>query len=360
MLGISSLSSAITIVLYVILAIFVLLLMVTIHELGHYVVGRIFNFKITEFSIGFGKAIYSKINKRGEKISIRIFPLGGYCSFDGENDDDPNVVREGSFNSHAPWKRILVFLGGPLFNILSAFIFSFILLVSYGYDVRQVAEVKQYFNNGELNPNYSVILVDDAIYKVGGIEIDFAKGNTFNSLISAYKPGEPITLTVKRNGEFKDIEVVLNVTGQIEDKTIVELGITTKAYPLPVGEALLRTVPFTFGLIWLVMQSLWMLVTFQLSYKDIGGPIAIVSLIATETAQNFGALLFITPLIAANLGVFNLVPFPALDGSHIVFTAIEWIRGKPINRKVEAYIHFIGLVILFSFIVIMDLIQLIT
>ena len=88
--------------LYILLAIVILLFMVLVHEFGHYIAGRILKFKITEFSIGFGKAIFSKKNKRGELISLRIFPLGGYCAFAGEGDDEEKEV-EGSFNSFAPW-----------------------------------------------------------------------------------------------------------------------------------------------------------------------------------------------------------------------------------------------------------------
>ena len=151
-------------VLYVILAVMVLLLMVLIHELGHYTAGRILNFKITEFSVGFGKALFSKTNKRGEKISLRLFPLGGYCAFKGENEgeDGPDC-----FNSQKPWKRVIVYLAGVTFNILSAIIFSFVLLVSFGYDIPEVASI---------DPNYlysSQFEIGDAIYAINDEKIDF-------------------------------------------------------------------------------------------------------------------------------------------------------------------------------------------
>ena len=112
--------------LYIILAIAVLLLMVLIHEFGHYVIGRMLNFKITEFSVGFGKAIFSRKNKRGELISLRIFPLGGYCAFAGEDETNPDDKE--AFTNQAPWKRILVYLAGVTFNFTTAVIFSLILL----------------------------------------------------------------------------------------------------------------------------------------------------------------------------------------------------------------------------------------
>ena len=115
-------------ILYILLAIVVLLFMVLIHEFGHYTIGRMLNFKITEFSVGFGKALFSRKNKRGELISLRLFPLGGYCAFAGEDSgDDPEA-----FINQKPWKRIFVFLAGVTFNFATAVIFSLILLCTVG------------------------------------------------------------------------------------------------------------------------------------------------------------------------------------------------------------------------------------
>lgn len=347
-------------VLYVILAVMVLLLMVLIHELGHYTAGRILNFKITEFSVGFGKALFSKTNKRGEKISLRLFPLGGYCAFKGENEgeDGPDC-----FNSQKPWKRVIVYLAGVTFNILSAIVFSFVLLVSFGYDIPEVASI---------DPNYlysSQFEIGDAIYAINDEKIDFVTGNTYSKLISKYNEGEDITLKVKRDGKFIELTVRLQQAFDTDNKLlfdsnnnpILRFGITTKSHPLSFGESLARCVPFTAGLVWMVLKSFWMLITFQIPISEIGGPITTISVIANQTQTGgLATFLFLLPLIAANLGVFNLLPFPALDGSHVVFTTIEWIRKKPINRTVEAYIHFGGLVLLFGLVIVVDIIHLVS
>ena len=110
--------------------------MVLVHEFGHYIIGRMLNFKITEFSVGFGKALFSRVNKRGELISLRVFPLGGYCAFAGE--EETNKDNKEAFTNQAPWKRILVFLAGVTFNFATAVIFSLILLCTIGYDIPQV------------------------------------------------------------------------------------------------------------------------------------------------------------------------------------------------------------------------------
>lgn len=355
-----SISSVVSTILYIGLAILVLLLMVLIHELGHYTVGRILKFNITEFSIGFGKAIFSKTNKRGEKISLRIFPLGGYCAFKGEDD---GVEGPDCFNSQKPWKRILVYLAGVSFNLLSAVIFSFILLVSFGYDIPEVSKIdNQYIYSSQFE-------IGDAIYYINDEKVDFITGNTYKTLISKYDENDDIKITVKRDGEFIELNVKLQqafdkdnrLLFDSENKPILRLGITTKAHPLGFGEALARCVPFTAGLVWLVLKSFWMLITFQLPLTEIGGPLTTISVIASQASiGGLSTFLFLLPLIAANLGVFNLLPFPALDGSHVIFTTIEWIRRKPINRTVESYIHFGGLVLLFAFVIVVDIIHFVT
>ena len=359
MLGLNCLSSVFSTILYMALAIIVLLLMVLIHETGHYVAGRILKFKINEFSIGFGKAIFSKTNKRGEKISLRLFPLGGYCAFEGENDDEKSELKKDSFNAQKPWKRIIVYLAGVTFNLISAVVFSFILLVSFGYDIPEVSAIDNRYLNS------SAFQVGDAIYEVDGTKIDFIKENTLSNLLAKYNEGEKFDLTVKRNGEFVTIQVSLQqafdesnkLLFDEDGKPILRLGISTTSHPLSFGEALARCVPFTAGLVWMVLKSFWLLITFQLPLNQIGGPITTVSVIASQASQGLSTLLFLLPLIAANLGVFNLLPFPALDGAHVIFTTIEWIRKKPINRTVEGYIHFAGLVILFAFVILVDILH---
>lgn len=358
------------IVLYILLAIVVLLLMVLIHEFGHYVVGRALGFKITEFSVGFGKAIVQKTNKRGEKISLRIFPLGGYCAFYGEDsDDDKEDTNPDSFVNQKPWKRILVYIAGPLFNILSAIIFSFILLVSLGYgNIYRVSFV---------NPNFvstaSVIQEGDVIYEINDRKIDYVWDSTIETILSDIKEGDLIKIKFRdaETGEIVTETIVVETQQKVDPKTgepVIENGVPIYQTGLGLSlqlsserlsflDALAQCIPFTIGLVWMVLKSLWLLITFQLPLSAIGGPITTVTTVANTLGQSFASILLFLPLIAANLGVFNILPFPALDGAHVVFTTIEWIRKKPIKRSIETWIHFIGLIILFAFVIIIDIIH---
>ena len=385
---------------YVILAICVLLVMVLIHEFGHYCIGRWLGFKITEFSIGFGKAIFSHTSKKtGEKFSLRIFPLGGYCSFYGEEDDgtaeklddDKNIVdvkqNDGvPFNSQKPWKRIIVFLAGVTMNFLTAILFSWILLCAVGYDVPQIIDFSTTINVDE--SGNSIFKKGDVITHINGQKIDFAFGVNFNTAISNqkesaiefyesenYAGGDYVfDMTVRRDGEsipLKNVKIIQEVvtetdseTGEVKTSYVYLMGlestedkVCTQAYKYGFFEGLGRSFSMAFGFAWVVLKSLWMLITFQIPITEMGGTITTIATMAEYTAINPANLLIFIPLISANLAIFNLLPFPALDGAHVLFTVIEWIRGKPINRKVENTIHFVGICILFAFVIIVDILH---
>lgn len=400
-------------ILYLLLALVILLVMVTIHEFGHYCAGKMLHFKINEFSIGFGKSLFSHTSKKtGEVFSIRLVPLGGYCAFEGEEGEG---TSDRAFNKMAPWKRLIVLFFGPFFNILSAVIFSIILLCATGYDIPKVYNIQsvpvvvassvidwsesdkivkingddaQYAEPANLSNSISVysanhdnaqdstyqiiyyrdgsyfdatiqvefkknenLQVGDVIWKVNGTSIDFASDNNFSALIQSAE-GETASLTIQRNGKMQDVTVNLYNSGVGSSAKVI--GVQPEAYKFTFGQSLQRCVPFTFGLAYKVLESLWQLVTGQIGLSAVGGPLTTITTIATYTQSNFSSFFILLPLIAVNLGVFNLLPIPALDGSKMVFTTIEWIRGKPINPKIENAIHNIGFLVLMALVVIAD------
>ena len=440
-------------ILYLILALVILLLMVTIHEFGHYTAGKLLGFKINEFSIGFGKALFSKKKKSGEIFSIRLVPLGGYCAFEGEEDDSENPQ---AFMKQKPWKRLIVLFSGAFFNFLSAIIFTVILLSASGYDIPKVYSVDPvvrieqsenmillddvvtsvnnvtldnnikasnlasylsqnlnsfennddiysaqilYTRNNEtdiysatinfqISSNDGLLKKDDVIYKVNGTKISFVTDNLFSNLVSqnALNQDNGLTLSVKRDGKMIDVNCsyleygIPYVTYKNKDTNEIisyktydslndnlklnyennglsyakMLGVSSSAYKFSFGEALINAVPYTFGFAFKVLQSLGLLITGQLGLSAVGGPITTITTMATYTQTNFSTFFVLLPLIAANLAVFNWLPFPALDGSKMLFTIIEMIRKKPINQKVENMIHTVGLIILFALVIIAD------
>ena len=390
------------IVLYIFLAIVILLLMVLIHEFGHYTIGRMLNFKINEFSVGFGKALISRRNKRGELISLRIFPLGGYCAFAGEDETNPD--DKDAFTNLKPWKRILVFLAGVTFNFAAAVFFSLILLCTVGYDIPQVSQILTIDNtlidnmiegsaitNLENVPESERLMKGDVIISINGEKIDFAYGSNYNDLINsevtrlneylttakvmgedeveAFKDYPTFPAVVRRGNEYVNVQLgfyqVLLLEDTVDDNgnlTTNEVynyywNVNVEAYVHTFWEALERAVPFAFGLAWIVLKSLWLLITFQLPLSSIGGPITTIATIASFTQTNLSNILVLIPLISANLAIFNALPIPALDGSHVLFTTIEAIRKKPIKRETENMIHAIGLFVLFGFVILVDILH---
>lgn len=351
------------IILYILLAIVVLLLMVMIHETGHYLAGKMLKFKIEEYSIGFGKSIFSKTLKSGEVFSLRWIPLGGYCAFKGEDEEEDSNDSE-CFNSYPCWKRLIVLVSGALFNLLSGIIFSFILLVSVGSGVVQVDSIV----NGSINEG--VLKKNDIILEVEGVEPTFINGGIVR-LMGDKDVGEDIVLLIRRDGKEMEVKVQKYQQYQLDEngeqvldnngKPIVQskiIGIQTSYVKLSFGEALLKCVPYTFNMAWECLVILGQLFTGQIGLESVGGPITTVQTIATSTQTDFRNLILLFPLIAVNLGVFNLLPIPALDGARMVFVLIEWIFRKPVPRDIEAKIHSAGLFILFGLVIIIDVLHL--
>ena len=399
-------------ILYVIIAIVVLLTMVLIHELGHYVVGRKLGFKITEFSIGFGKAIWQKRNKRGELISFRIFPLGGYCAFDGETDDEnedkdkKNMLdvlqntnqqdvsgeldakqqikdephsepeyeynekgrviykEDGKFNNMKPWKRILVYVAGVTFNFLSAFVFSLIFLCVGAYDGYIMSPSKDYLVNyysiSDTSTPIGTFSENTLVYAINGTEINSAQGKVFNELVAS--DATEIKLTVDIGGEKQEILIkkeIVDVDSE-DDSLIFGIEYSTTNISYGFDDVLRDFIPFTFNLAFMVLEAFWWIISGQIALNQLGGPISTISQMTMVASYGLANFLYLLPLLAANLAIFNILPIPGLDGAHTIFTGIEWVRGKPIKRSVENAIHGWGILLLFAFVIIIDVIHLIT
>ncbi|MEG1710213.1 MAG: site-2 protease family protein [Clostridia bacterium] len=358
-------------IVYILIAFLVLMIMVTIHELGHYTAGKLLGFKINEFAIGMGPKIFSKKMKSGELFSIRIFPLGGFCAFDGEDQEGENAM---SFNKQKPWKRLITLFMGAFFNFVSAIIIAFIVFACFGDYLPTVSKV---FDNSP-NSETQIFQKGDVIYSVDGKSVllyqdifGYIKQAPDIMKVEVIRNGKRITLENVKKGEYKAFEDKLDADGNVVlDKDGNPVKVETKAFGWGVGlqatertqftvwEALGRSFPYCGHAGVFILKTFGDLVTGQLPLSDIGGPITTIKVIADVSATGFANILFVIILISVNLAVFNLLPIPALDGSRMVFVLIEWIRGKPVNRKVEGIIHFVGLILIFAFVIIIDLLKL--
>ncbi len=350
---------------YILLAILVLLVMITVHEFGHYISGKILGFKIDEFAIGFGPAIYKRKKKNGELFSIRVLPLGGFCAFHGEDKD---ITDPQAFNSKKPWKRLIVLVSGALMNYIFAVILIIVMFASYG---APTLITKNVVSDSSIPSSYS-FQTDDVIITANGRNVYLI--SDLMGALEGKSQGDKVDFCVIRDGETEDIQIILREDADFSnvedvDKLYKVIGAYSENDDGSIKGSLYST--FTkFGFFSTIGRSfdysiklgstiftvLGQLLTGKLGIASMGGTVTTVSITAQAIRQGgLRYLLYISSFIGVNLAVFNLLPFPALDGSRSVFTLIEWIFRKPVNRKVEGVIHTVGLVLLLLFAVFVDL-----
>lgn len=375
-------------VLGVLLAIVILLAMVTIHEFGHYIAGKLLGFKINEFSVGFGPALFKKRSKKsGELFALRIIPLGGYCAFDGEDEYDeegreqepaPETEKQDGedeypepkgerFNDQPPWKRIIVLVAGATMNYLLALLLIVIMFVGIGRPVYSVVVEKP-----EETAAVAVQTQTDGIgLQTGDIILQVNGKNVY--LITDYldalngeKAGAEIPVLVLSEGEEITRTLVLAADADFKNmsdtqtllKSMNIYGLYTVTWRQGFFPSIGHSLAYSVKIGGTVLRSLGELLTGKLGLSAMGGPVTTISVTAEAAASGLMSFLNIAAFIGVNLAVFNLLPVPALDGCKVIFCIIEWIRKKPVNRKVETIIHFVGLVFLFGFAILVDFLQL--
>lgn len=346
---------------YFIIALLCLMVIIVIHETGHYLAGKALGFKIDEFSIGFGPAIIKYTNKKnGELFAVRCIPLGGYCGFHGETEeteaDDPTI-----FTAQKPWKRLIVFVAGAMFNLFSAVLLISIFFMAYGDFVPRIGNVYEYTDG-----HTQQFQQGDVILKVNGEMLyslvnptDYAnKLNAHDGDIKVLvrRGEEEIELTVSKH---KYIPIDAESGESLQEQT--GFGISVNGYErekygffTAFGKAFI----FCFKIIGLIFSTLGSLFTGAIGIKEtLGGTGTAIYAMMQLSRGGFETIMYGLCVLSASIGVMNLMPLPALDGSHVVFTGIEWVRGKPINRKVENLIHFIGLIVLFGLAILLDILH---
>lgn len=400
---------------FILLAIVILLVMVLIHELGHYIAAKILGFTVDEFSVGFGPKIISRVRKNGERFSLRMLPLGGYCAFYGDEadddehtsdvlpetpataDTDSSVTSDGApkdedllsyvmrtkieedktvkaieesapvrldkdgnaaktFYQQKPWKRIIVLLGGVVFNFLSAIIFALIYIWAVGCPAPRIADV---YVDAQGSP-YNGLQKGDIVLAVDGQDITVM--TSYNDLIANAKEGQSVKFKVDRGDKIVTVDVLRQKINTVTDGKPTEyvgFGFVSETtfVNASAGHAFAYCVPYTFKLSWSILGSFGQLITGQVPITSVTGPVGSVKLMADVTRADWRNILILLPLLASNLAMFNILPFPALDGAQIIFTIIEWIRKKPIKRKIQGIINAVGLIVLLLFVVIVDILS---
>ena len=330
----------------IVIAIIIFSAIILFHELGHFLLAKRGGIKVNEFSLGLGPTLFG-VQKGETYYSLKLLPFGGACMMEGEDTESDS---ERAFNNKSVWTRISVVAAGPVFNFILAFFLAIIVISIAGYDSTEIRGVMEDYPVEEAGivPGDVIVKINDSNVYVSR-EID---------LFLQLHQGESFDLTYRHDGKLN--KVTINPKYDEETKHyyagIKGLGYREKGNVLQILKYSALEVRY-----WIktTFESLGMLFTGKVNVNDLSGPVGIVDVIGDtyEEAKSDGALtIFVNMvnmaiLLTANLGVMNLLPFPALDGGRLVFMLIEAITKRRVPEKIEGTIHFVGLILLLALMV---------
>lgn len=318
--------------LTVILALVLFLFLIFPHELGHFMMARAVGVKVNEFAFGMGPAVWQKQGKE-TLYSIRIFPVGGFCAMEGENEESD---QEGAFNNKPWWAKILVLIAGAAMNVLIAVVVMSVIILISGTATTTVDKVE----NGS-PAQIAGLKQGDKIEYISGKKIE--DWNDVSKSIG--NKGKKIEIKVSRNGKYEIFKI-----NPRKEKDRYVIGITPVIEKSPS-----KAITGGFKSIWYITRqmykSLGMLASGNVAMKDVSGPVGMIGLVHQSATQGLISFFYLVALISLNLAIFNLLPLPALDGGRIIFVIIRMINGKAITDKQEAMVHGAGMVLLLSLMV---------
>ena len=315
-------------------------LIITSHEFGHFAFAKLFGVRVNEFAIGMGPCLFKK--RKGEtQYSLRLFPIGGYCAMEGEDGDSED---ERAFFKKKVWKRFIIVAAGAVVNLLLGLLIVTLMLTQTS--LIGTPQINAFYEDAT-TMQYGLEPKDE-ILKINGRRVFSETDLAF--LLSRDKDNT-IDFVVRRDGKTQEVNGVRFATQTLEDGTesmvydFVIVGVEPSF--LTVLRYGARETVSMARIVWI---SLFDLITGTYGFKDLSGPIGTVGMIAevaqTSAKTDLTPILTILALISVNIGVFNLLPLPALDGGRLFFLVIEGIFRKPIKRKYEGLVHTVGLVLL--------------
>ena len=336
---------------YILAAILVFGVLIAVHELGHFMAAKACGVRVNEFSIGMGPALWKK--QKGEtQYSLRLFPVGGFCAMEGEEEDsdDPTALNNQGF-----WAKLLIFAPGAAMNFIAGLL---IILVLYADAQAFYVPVVAGFADGCPLESADGLQEGDRLLRIDGEKVYVY--SDISLLMGLNKTGA-FDLQIERNGEvitLRDFTMERREYTDQNGKAYTGYGLYFGAEEATLGRKLSYSWNNAMDFARLVRLSLQMLVTGQAGVKDLSGPVGIVSTMtqvgeqAATTRAAVENIAYLAALIAVNLAVMNLLPLPALDGGKIFFLVINAVSmqlfKKQIPAKYENYIHFAGLILLLA------------
>lgn len=333
--------------LSVIIGILIFCAIVIIHEGGHYFAAKLCGVPVSEFSIGMGPVLFSRQGKE-TLFTLRAFPIGGFCSM-GEDEDSED---ENSFRRQAVWKRMIVIVAGAFMNLLLGLVLGFVFFLVTNKGITNTIAVfpeEESADPPKIAASHSCGLeVGDEIVRVNGLYVF-----TVSDVIYELSNDEDcvVDFEVKRNGELLRLDNVRFDTELDENTGKQTLKFDFLVYSEEI--TLANFFPYSIKKFLydgrIVLMSLRDIIRGKYGLNDLSGPVGIVSAISSVTKENgidIGYIIEMAMLISINVGIFNLLPLPALDGGRFVFLIVEAIRRKQLKAETEGMVHFIGISLL--------------
>lgn len=339
----------------ILITLLIIAVLILVHEWGHFITARKIGIPVWEFSIGFGPKIYGR-KKDGVEYSLRLIPLGGYVRMAGEEPGDDNDPE--GFNNRTPLEKMGVAFAGPFMNFVLA-----LLIFVYIYSVVGIPRVSDQPLIGQVVANTPAeqggLQANDLVLQANNKDIK--TWEQFTVAISSTPQGQPLNLTVKRNEQVLNLSIT-----PVKNETTGKPSIGVMSAIAYDKQGIISAIKIgfqqTYELTVLLLSSLGILVSGGASVNDLAGPVGIYKLIGEAAQAGIVLLLSFTAFLSINLGVLNLLPIPALDGSRIIFALVEAIRRKPLEPEKEGFIHWLGFLFLIMLMVLVtynDIVRLI-
>ncbi len=343
--------------------------LVTVHELGHYLVGRWLGVKADAFSVGFGNEIVGRTDRHGTRWKLSMLPLGGYVQFRGDMNPasipdadapSPEATNDGSFQSADLWRRTLIVAAGPITNLVLAIAILAGLFAVYGQRVAVNPEASVTIGEfGELSVARDAgMQIGDRITAIDGVEVE-----SFSEIVRqvAIYPGKEITVSAIRDGAEQDFTMttarVVEEDGFGNKSTLGRIGVGAQDFefrqePVPAGQLIPKAVWACWDMLDMMVTGLKQIIFGERSIKELGGPIKIAKYSGERLSLGATEFIYFSALISLNLAFINFLPIPALDGGHLAFYAAEAIRRKPAGPQTTEWAYRIGMGLVLVFMVV--------
>lgn len=346
-------------ILTLILFFFILGVLITIHEFGHFMAAKKCGVHIYEFSIGMGPLIWKHMGKDKIQYSLRALPIGGYCQMAGEvGEDDPKIKKEKFLCNRPWWQRIIVLCAGVFNNFVLAIIILFISALIWG--------------GNSTEPVIGEVLDNSPMQKAGAksgdliLSVNGKKAKTWDSIqlyLLMEDKDNVYELEVKRaDGKIEKLEV----TPEIKEEDGNKIRVYGVKMDIKKEYGFMNSLKYAFKKFKSVYESMFTVITGlftgKFSVKSLSGPVGIYSVVDESAKLGIEQVLYLMAFLSINLGFVNLLPFPAFDGGHVLFVIIEMIKGSKVNPKLEGIFHTVGFILIFLLMIIItiqDIIRLI-